>query len=246
MKNNIFKLWELTSQKFFALTIISHISFLYLLVDGSYLQIVAAFAIAFVIILFSSVIVYHRYLSHRSWNCPRWYEIVASILGIFSFTGSTISRTVTHRQHHAFTDELKDPHSPFLVHWSRIYFPIFNQQKLNINLAKDLITDKLHRTIHTYYLLFVILGFLIIYCISTFNWAIALTIAPGALCWANVCILNIFGHSNIKGTNSSILSFITLGEGNHKYHHSNPTQANTGQNNFDLAYQVIKLIEKIQ
>jgi stearoyl-CoA desaturase (Delta-9 desaturase) len=244
MKNNFNKVWELTSRKFLALTIFSHVSLMYVLISLPVLHLLCVITIAILILLFSSVPVYHRFLSHRSWNCPRWYEIFASIFGVFGFTGSTISRTVTHRQHHAFADTDKDPHSPLFSPWYKIYFPFFNQKRINSNLAKDLISDPLHRNIHKFYLLIILTGYTVAWMLFDFNWAITLIIAPGSLCWANVCILNIFGHQTIGGTNSSTLSFITLGEGNHKYHHASPTQSNTGNDRFDIAYLLIKLIEK--
>ena len=246
MKNSFDKLWELTSRKFFALTILSHVSLAYVIISMPVFHILSTIVVAFLILLFASVPVYHRYLSHRSWNCPRWYETLASVVGVFSFTGSTISRTVTHRQHHAFVDTDKDPHSPLLSPWYKIYFPFFNQRKINSNLAKDLISDPLHRHIHKFYLLIILAGYIVVWTLAGVNWAITLTIAPGALCWANVCFLNIFGHQSNGGTNSGILSFVTLGEGNHKYHHTNPTASNTGGDDFDLAYQLIRLVERKQ
>lgn len=244
MKIEISKLWELTSKKFLALTLISHVSLIYVLFLGSLLQIFFLFFLTFIIILLSSVPVYHRFLSHRSWNCPRWYEIFASFLGIFSFTGSTISRTTVHRQHHAFVDTKKDPHSPFFVSWYKIYFPFFNQIKIYSNLSKDLIKDPLHKFIHKFYLLIVLIGFLFVLIVLDLSWALTLTLAPGALCWANVCTLNIFGHKNIGGTNNKLLSIITLGEGNHKDHHLNPTKSNSEDRSFDLSYQIIKAVTK--
>ena len=121
MKNNFNKLWELTSKKFLALTILSHVSLMYVLILLPVLHLLCVITIAILILLFASVPVYHRFLSHRSWNCPRWYEIFASIFGVFSFTGSTISRTVTHRQHHAFADTDKDPHSPVQGKWNAFH-----------------------------------------------------------------------------------------------------------------------------
>lgn len=238
------KFWELTAGKFFALTLLSHISFLLILITGSTFQIASMFLVAFAILLLSSVPVYHRFLSHRSWKCPRWYEIFASILGIFSFTGSTISRTSIHRMHHAYVDTNKDPHSPIFLPIWKIYFPIFNQIKVPSSLARDLIVDSLHRNIHKYYLLIVMSVFIICFVFFNITWAMALSIAPGAICWANVCILNIFGHVVPGGNNSKLLSLITLGEGNHRYHHTAPTESNTGNTNFDLSYSVIRLLKK--
>lgn len=234
---------ELTPLRFLLLTIASHLSLLYILATGSLFEIASVFVVSFLIILLSSVPVYHRYISHRSWNCPRWYEIFASFLGVFSFTGSTIIRTVTHRQHHAYTDTPKDPHSPFFLKWYEIYFPYFKNIKLNIGLARDIASDPLHKFIHRFYLLIILFVIIAVSLLLSLKWAIVLAVAPGALCWLNVCVLNIFGHSQQGGSNNRILSFFTLGEGNHKYHHKDPAQSNTGGTDFDLSYRVIRLIE---
>lgn len=238
------KIFELTPLKFLFLTIVSHLGFLYTLVWGQWQHIVATFVMAYCILLFASVTYYHRYLSHRSWNPPEWYKIFASFFGILSFTGSTISRTVIHRQHHGFVDDWRDPHSPFLVSPWKIYFPYFNQKKINLSLARDIATQKMHKFIHEYYILLIIVAYLIVWVFSNNLWAVAIIIAPGALCWLNVCILNIYGHKQKGGSNSKLLSFITLGEGNHKYHHDHPDDPNPGQGYHDPSWVLIRILSK--
>jgi len=112
--------------------------------------------------------------------------------------------------------------------WWKIYFPFFNKVKVQSSLAKELIKDPIHRFIHKYYLLIAIIVFLLLTIVVSPIWAITLVVAPGAFCWANVCILNIFGHQYKGGSNNKFLSLITLGEGNHKNHHTTPTESNTG------------------
>lgn len=238
------KLWELTPFKFLCLTLISHISLIYVFSFLPIHHIIISVILFVIIILFSSTVLYHRYLSHKSWNPPRWYVIFFSVLGIFSFTGSTISRTVIHRQHHAFTDKLGDPHSPKIVNWLKIYFPYFNQIKINLKLAKDLIADPLHKFIHQYYVLIILVTFFIFFILFGFDLSVTLVLTPGALCWMNVCILNIFGHYDDGGTNNLTLSLLTFGEGNHKYHHQNPDDPNTGKGFFDPGFFIIKLLNK--
>ena len=55
----------------------------------------------------------------------------------------------------------------------------------------------------------------------------------------------MYGHS-LEGNsiNSTLLSWLTFGEGNHKFHHENPTNPNIGQGSFDPVYVIIKLLEK--
>lgn len=238
------KFWELTPIKFLSITLLSHISLLWIIITGSWIHISLSIVISILMMLLVSVPFYHRYLSHKSWNPPEWYKVVASFLGVFCFTGSTLSRTVIHRQHHAFVDTDRDPHSPFNVRWIKIYFPYFNQIKINLLLARDLTTDPMHRFIHYYYILIIVSVFCVLWILLGFTWAVSLSIAPGALCWMNVCMLNIFGHTAYCGSNSRLLNLLTLGEGNHKYHHAHPNDPNSGRHSFDPAYLIIKLLNK--
>lgn len=239
------KIFELDNKKLIALIIISHICLLLVFLAGSILQIISTIVVSIAITLLASTVTYHRLLSHRSWNAPRWFEVFGSLLGIFSFTGSTISRTAVHRMHHAFVDTEKDPHSPKHVGRFFVYFPVKNNSNISPRLVADLLRDPLHKNIHKYYLL--IIGVVFLLAILTFGlfWAITLTIAPGTLCWVSIALLNIYGHSlSGESIDNKLLSLVTFGEGNHKFHHKFPTEANIGQGSFDPGYAVIKLLEK--
>jgi stearoyl-CoA desaturase (delta-9 desaturase) len=212
---------------------------------GNLYQILTMIFLSVFITIFASTVTYHRLLSHRSWNAPKWFEIFGSLLGIFSFTGSTISRTAVHRQHHKFVDTDKDPHSP--KHHGRffVYFPIKNNENLSPKLVMDLISDPLHRFIHRFYLLIILSIFFLVSLFAGINWAFASVMSPGALCWISIAMLNMYGHSKITGpVDNPLINLITFGEGNHKFHHENPTNPNIGQGKFDVGFFIIKLLEK--
>lgn len=239
---------SLTNYKFFVLVIISHLSLAYILIFGSWLQIITSFLIFVLITLFSSTILYHRYLSHRSWKPPRWYVIFATILGIFSFTGSPITRTLAHRYHHAYTETKKDPHSPRVHGIFLSYFPMLKNEKLNPIFIKDLLHDNFYNFIHKNYLNIIFLTCCIGFIFLSINWTISLLIAPGALCWLNISLCNIlchWGKNDDPIKQNKLLAWITFGEGYHKHHHDKPTDPNFGNGNFDPGYAVIKLISKL-
>jgi stearoyl-CoA desaturase (delta-9 desaturase) len=239
------KIFELDNKKLILLTIISHACLLLVFFAGTFLQIISTISVSIAITLFASTVTYHRLLSHRSWKAPRWFEIFGSVLGVFSFTGSTISRTAVHRMHHAFVDTEKDPHSPKHVGRLFVYFPVKNNNNISPKLVSDLLRDPLHKNIHKYYLLIVTIVFLLAVEAFGLFWAVSLIIAPGALCWVSTALLNMYGHSlDGTATNSKLLSLATFGEGNHKFHHEFPTEANIGQGSFDPGYAVIKFLEK--
>lgn len=237
----------LTNNRFFALLILSHIGLIYLLIVGTWVQISITILISMCIVLFSSTMVYHRLLSHRSWNAPYWYEIFGTLLGIFSFTGTPITRTLAHRYHHAYTETNKDPHSPRVHGVFLAYLPMLKYEKLNPLMVRDLLNHKFHKFIHENYLNIIITTLITSLLLFGFIWTVVLFVAPGALCWMNISICNIgchWGKDSDPIKQSKLLAWLTFGEGYHKHHHDKPNDPNFGNGNFDIGYFFIKLLEK--
>lgn len=238
---------QFTNRRFLMIQLAAHSALIYILIFGSLIQIVTTFLIFISITLFASTVTYHRLLSHRSWNAPYWYEVFGTLLGIFSFTGTPITRTLAHRYHHSYTDTDKDPHSPRILGPYLTYFPMLTEKKLNPMLVRDLLHNKFHMFIHNYYLsiIFAVVATSIL--VFGLTWTLSLFVAPGALCWNNISICNIFCHYGKKDDNikqSKFLALLTFGEGYHKHHHDHPNDPNFGGNKFDIGYAVIKLIER--
>lgn len=61
---------------------------------------------------FGITIGFHRFLSHRSFECDRWMERVWCTLGTLALQGGPIFWAGLHRRHHQFSDRDGDPHSP--------------------------------------------------------------------------------------------------------------------------------------
>jgi stearoyl-CoA desaturase (delta-9 desaturase) len=183
-------------------------------------------------------------LSHRSWNAPYWYEIFGTLLGIFSFTGTPITRTLAHRYHHAYTETNKDPHSPRVHGVFLAYLPMLKYEKLNPLIVRDLLNHKFHRFIHENYLNIIITTLLTSLLLFGFIWTVILFVAPGALCWMNISICNIgchWGKDSDPIKQSKLLAWLTFGEGYHNYHHNKPNDPNFGHGKFDIGYFFIKL-----
>jgi stearoyl-CoA desaturase (delta-9 desaturase) len=58
---------------------------------------------------------YHRLLTHRGFQCPRWLEHLFAILGICTLQDSPARWVAIHRMHHQFSDHQPDPHSPLVT-----------------------------------------------------------------------------------------------------------------------------------
>ena len=83
---------------------------------------------------------YHRFLSHRAFKCPKWFEYLMVFLGQIMMVGSAILWVATHREHHAYTDTEKDPHSPshkgyFYAHFLQVFTN--PRKKFMIDLLRD-------------------------------------------------------------------------------------------------------------
>lgn len=59
---------------------------------------------------------FHRMLTHRSFQTPKWLEYTFAVLGSMAVQGPVISWVADHRKHHAHTDVEGDPHSPHVGH----------------------------------------------------------------------------------------------------------------------------------
>lgn len=71
-----------------------------------------AFALHHITGLFGISVSYHRNLSHRSFNLPKFLEYLLAYCGVHALQGDPIGWVSTHRSHHQFVDTERDPHSP--------------------------------------------------------------------------------------------------------------------------------------
>jgi stearoyl-CoA desaturase (delta-9 desaturase) len=55
---------------------------------------------------------YHRLLTHRGYQTPRWLECFLTICGALALQGGPLFWVATHRLHHQNADKNGDPHSP--------------------------------------------------------------------------------------------------------------------------------------
>lgn len=60
---------------------------------------------------------YHRLLTHRGFDCPKWFEYTLATLGVCSFQDSPSRWVLVHRVHHQHSDHQPDPHTPHVSGW---------------------------------------------------------------------------------------------------------------------------------
>ncbi len=60
---------------------------------------------------------FHRQLSHKSFQTPKWLEYLLAYCGVLAVQGDPIEWVSSHRYHHLHTDTPLDPHSPYEGFW---------------------------------------------------------------------------------------------------------------------------------
>lgn len=90
---------------------------------------------------------YHRLLTHRGFNCPRWLEHGFALLGVCCLQDTPARWVAIHRLHHQHSDEEPDPHSPLVTFlWGHMgWLFVENRQVNNVmtydRYARDVLKD---------------------------------------------------------------------------------------------------------
>jgi stearoyl-CoA desaturase (delta-9 desaturase) len=200
----------------------------------------------------------HRYYAHKSFEFK--YEFVRklfTVLTILAGRGSPLGWSYIHRQHHAYSDTEKDPHSPKHLGFKLFGFGHYKgmeQEQMKLFLVKDLM-DQEQLFIHKYYIL-ILLGLVIPVAIYDIQLLYFMWILPAFLVHISQNIFNyighMYGHRNFETKDDSrncIWLFpLILGEAWHNNHHHSPKRFSTTvkENEFDPLKYFIPLIGTIK
>jgi stearoyl-CoA desaturase (delta-9 desaturase) len=90
---------------------------------------------------------YHRLLTHRGFECPKWLEHCIAICGICTLQDSPARWVAIHRMHHQHSDHQPDPHSPWVNFlWGHVGWLLFIDRRHDgvvhfERYARDLLRD---------------------------------------------------------------------------------------------------------
>ncbi|QDS92219.1 Fatty acid desaturase [Roseimaritima multifibrata] len=98
----------------------------------SWSGVVLAIAGHFVFGMLGVTIGYHRLLTHRGFECPKWLEHTFAILGMCNLQDSPARWVAIHRLHHQHSDHQPDPHSPLASFlWSHVGWVVYRHRDLD-------------------------------------------------------------------------------------------------------------------
>lgn len=91
---------------------------------------------------------YHRYVCHKTWECPRWLEIPFALTSGGLGLAPAIQWCAIHRQHHANPDVEGDAHGPQFSIWHNLAVSFIPPRLMYV---KDLLKNNLYRAQYKYY-----------------------------------------------------------------------------------------------
>lgn len=206
---------------------------------------------------------YHRLLSHRSLQVPKWLEYAIAIVGALAIQGGPIFWVAGHRLHHAHTeDEDKDPYSSQRgFWWSHIVWlfyprPEFFDYETYKRYAPELARDPFYRWLNSYHLFLQIPLAALLYICGGLPFVIYGIFLRSVLLWHSTWLINsvthIYGYRNFPATkdNSRNLwwaAILTYGEGWHNNHHAYPNVAKAGLRpwEIDLTWWAIRVLQAL-
>lgn len=81
---------------------------------------------------------YHRLLTHRGFDCPKWFEYLLATLGVCSLQDSPARWVLVHRVHHQHSDHQPDPHTPHVSgFWAHMGWMFIENRALSTVAAYD-------------------------------------------------------------------------------------------------------------
>lgn len=212
---------------------------------------------------------YHRLLTHRGYDVPKWVEYFLAACGTLALEGGPIAWVATHRVHHRHSDQPGDPHTPTEGTWWAHVGWLLSGKGLNTETtlltryAPDLTKDKVHMWLSRFHWVPLTIVGIILLIVGTlmggwrsglglFLWGICLRVTLGLhATWLINSATHLHGGRRFKtrdeSRNSWWVALLTGGEGWHNNHHANPVSARHGiaWYEFDPNYYGIWLLEKV-
>jgi stearoyl-CoA desaturase (delta-9 desaturase) len=211
-----------TRLQIFSLQMLAYLSIIPMILYASWYEWIIALFMYFVFNGIGMIMTYHRLLTHRSYDCPKWLEYTLSFITTFSFTGSAITWIAIHRKHHKFADTDKDPHSPdHLGFWRVQFFTAFAE--VEGRYALDLMRDSFYKWQHKYYTIICYVTILTLALIDPMLVVYALLFPAGLTLFFGTLILST-AHKDFKPRTVLWLALVTFGDAFHDVHHDYPNK----------------------
>jgi sn-1 stearoyl-lipid 9-desaturase len=201
---------------------------------------------------------WHRLVTHRSFQTPKWLEYFFVLCGVLSCQGGVIDWVGQHRMHHLHSDTSLDPHDSNQGFWWSHIIWMLNICPSDLDVpryTKDISDDPVYWFFQKYFIwLQVALGLLFYYLggWSFVVWGIFFRLVAVFHCtWLVNSATHKFGYriydSSDRSTNCWWVALISYGEGWHNNHHAFQYSARHGMQwwEIDFTWMTIQLLQAL-
>jgi fatty-acid desaturase len=193
---------------------------------------------------------YHRLLTHRGYQVPKWLEYVMALCATLSLEGGPIFWVATHRVHHQLSDHEGDPHSPreggWWAHtgWLLVGNALHAQTAVLSRYVPDLSRDRFHVWLSKYHWLPISLSGVLLFglgfvfggwksAVGMLLWGGFFRVTLGLhFTWLVNSATHMWGKRRFEtrddSRNSWWVALLSGGEGWHNNHHAHPVSARHG------------------
>jgi stearoyl-CoA desaturase (delta-9 desaturase) len=202
---------------------------------------------------------YHRYFAHRTFKTSRVFQFILALLAMSSAQQGVLWWAAHHRNHHKFSDEPNDVHSPVQrgFYWSHIGWILSSRHKAtDYDRIKDFAKYPELRWLNRHDLFIAIAWGFVLFAIggaTALFWGhfVSLVIAWHVTFCIN-SLAHVWGRRRYNTTddsrNNALLAVFAFGEGWHNNHHHYQRTARQGFYwwEIDVTYYVLKILEKLR
>lgn len=199
---------------------------------------------------------WHRLVTHRSFQVPKWLEYFLVFCGTLSMQGGPIWWVGLHRHHHLYSDQPNDHHdSRKGFWWSHIEW-LFREVPAEAEIprfTKDIADDPVYQFLDKYFLPIQVVLAIVLYLWGGWPfvvWGIFVRLVTVYhTTWLVNSATHAFGYRTFETTDHSTncwwVALLTFGEGWHNNHHAYQYSARHGLQwwELDLTWLTIRFLQ---
>ncbi|PSB06992.1 acyl-CoA desaturase [filamentous cyanobacterium CCP2] len=199
---------------------------------------------------------WHRLLTHRSFQTPKWLEYFFVFCGTLAMQGGPIWWVGLHRHHHLHSDQDVDHHDANKGFWWSHMGWMFHKVPADKEIprfTKDIADDRFYQFLDKHFFLIQVAFAILIYLIAGWSYVVWAVFLRLVLVYHTTWLVNsathTFGYrtydSEDLSTNCWWVALLSYGEGWHNNHHAYQYSARHGMKwwEIDMTWMTIRLLQ---